>query len=118
VNDARASGVTTTRRAGTPGPAVGPRAGGQPRGDAPDIVSIYAERLRASAAAPPLFAPRPVVRIGRGTPAFRRHRPAMRAGSRSIASPPRLTRRGRLVAVAATVAAVVTTALAGTVLAG
>lgn len=117
MSDARATSVTTRQRAGLPGPTVGARAGSQHRDDPLDLVSIYAERLRAAADAPPLFAPRPVVRIGRGTPAFR-HRPARRVGSRAVVSAPRLTRRGRLVAAAAAVAAVVTTALAGTVLAG
>ena len=118
MGGARTTSVTASRRVGLTGPAAGVRAGGQPlRVDPPDLVSIYAERLRASADAPPLFAPRPVVRIGRGTPAFRRHRPA-RSSGQGAATQTRLSRRGRLVAVAATVAVVVTTALAGTVLAG
>ncbi len=111
-----ANGVARSRRAGTPGPAVGSRPVGQSHAEPRDLVSIYAERLRAAAEAPPLFAPRPVVRIGRGTPAFRR--PVARTGSGRATVQPRLTRRGRLVAVAAAVAMVVTTALAGTVLAG
>ena len=116
LGNARSTSVAASRGAGIPGPALAARAAGEHRVDPPDLVSIYAERLRAGIDAPPLFTPGPVVRIGRGTPAFRRHRPVARAGR--ISSPRRSARRGRLVAAAAAVAAVITTALAGTVLAG
>ena len=111
----------STRRGGeTPVPPLAPppadTRGGEPR----DLVSIYAARIRADEQAPPLFAPQPILRVGRGTPGFRRQRPtaSLRAGLSDVAASRRLTRRGRLVAIAGVAAAILTTALAGTVLAG
>lgn len=88
-------------------------------GEPPDLVSIYAERLRAAEHAPPLFVPRPVLRVGRGR-AVDGRRPSVVLGSalRGMVAPSHLTRRRRLVAGAAAVAAVVTTALAGAGLVG